>query len=212
MSRQDFNGNSRKRSLARLGVLAAALALAATGAHAWPAVYTLSGTGFDGSFNGTPFTDESFTITMYANTSEIVDIAGNEHIDPFDLVTITLNGIGTYTLSDPMALYGGTSSTEIAFDQYEPSFRNIFLWGLDSTVDLEHSFGPVGSQPFLESIGDVIPTSGGDLQFDLLVGTGPTLTLEGTVTTPEPAAWALMLTGFAGLGAALRGRRRLRVA
>lgn len=33
-----------------------------------------------------------------------------------------------------------------------------------------------------------------------------------SIGTPEPATWALMLAGFAGLGAALRGRRRLATA
>jgi hypothetical protein len=32
--------------------------------------------------------------------------------------------------------------------------------------------------------------------------------IEGRASVPEPAAWALMLTGFAGLGAMLRMRRR----
>jgi hypothetical protein len=34
----------------------------------------------------------------------------------------------------------------------------------------------------------------------------------GTLTVPEPATWALMLTGFAGLGAALRMRRKAPIA
>jgi hypothetical protein len=38
---------------------------------------------------------------------------------------------------------------------------------------------------------------------------GNTFTLtDTTAPTPEPAAWALMLAGFAGLGGALRSRRR----
>jgi hypothetical protein len=41
-----------------------------------------------------------------------------------------------------------------------------------------------------------------------------TFTIFGTLAsgTPEPATWALMLTGFAGLGAALRARRKLAAA
>jgi hypothetical protein len=37
---------------------------------------------------------------------------------------------------------------------------------------------------------------------------GNELTAVSLSAVPEPAAWALMLAGFAGLGAALRGRRR----
>ncbi len=45
---------------------------------------------------------------------------------------------------------------------------------------------------YLGSIGD------GDVSF--LVGN--------PLAVPEPATWGLMLAGFAGLGAALRGRRK----
>jgi hypothetical protein len=41
----------------------------------------------------------------------------------------------------------------------------------------------------------------GDGEVDFFVGAPQT-------GTPEPATWALMLAGFAGLGAALRGRRK----
>ncbi len=40
-------------------------------------------------------------------------------------------------------------------------------------------------------------------------GAGDLSFLVGNAAVPEPAAWALMLAGFAGLGAALRGRRKV---
>lgn len=38
------------------------------------------------------------------------------------------------------------------------------------------------------------------------------VSLDGTAGVPEPTSWALMLTGFAGLGAMLRSRRRVALA
>jgi hypothetical protein len=84
-------------------------------------------------------------------------------------------------------------------------------------------------------VGEVGPVPGGgpgDTFF--LIGTGPTTetglsgevyvgywdsiysdnsgTQSLSISVPEPAAWALMLVGFAGLGVALRTRRRLAAA
>ncbi len=101
----------------------------------------------------------------------------------------------------------GSGSKEAVLDEYEPALRNVFLLGTTSHVDLEQSFGPVGSLPFLEVIGDAIPTSGGSLTFDRFEGSGPTLTLSGTVV-PEPATWTLMMAGLGIAGAAVRTRRK----
>jgi hypothetical protein len=50
----------------------------------------------------------------------------------------------------------------------------------------------------------------GDLtDFDGVIGTNSEAF---SIGTPEPATWALMLAGFAGLGAALRSRRKLATA
>lgn len=65
---------------------------------------------------------------------------------------------------------------------------------------------------FEEITGDAIPTSGGVLQFQLTVSDTP-ITFSSQVypdrggAVPEPASWALMLTGFGGMGALLRRRR-----
>jgi len=48
----------------------------------------------------------------------------------------------------------------------------------------------------------------GDYNFFFSDGIGNTPPTGGGGGVPEPSAWALMLVGFGGLGAALRGRRR----
>lgn len=46
-----------------------------------------------------------------------------------------------------------------------------------------------------------------DGQFKVLAKYSGTATLVSPSAAPEPAAWALMLLGFGGLGAVLRRRR-----
>jgi hypothetical protein len=52
----------------------------------------------------------------------------------------------------------------------------------------------------------------GTVIFDSFGTTGQGYLDNFSVSTPEPATWAMMLAGFAGLGAALRSRRRLSAA
>ncbi|MGH7023249.1 MAG: PEPxxWA-CTERM sorting domain-containing protein [Caulobacteraceae bacterium] len=77
----------------------------------------------------------------------------------------------------------------------------------DQSVTIDETFAPIagigGSYTFTFTLEDTLPDGGGSIAF---FGDG-----AGSVTTgvPEPAIWALMLAGFAGLGVALRRRRRL---
>jgi hypothetical protein len=199
------------RAAALAGVLAAAvmaLTMAPSAASAATGTYTISGQT-NGSFNGTPFTNEGFVFTLVAD--HLTEEPDFEFSDPLVSATVTLNGIGTFTVEQPTSL-GTLSGGETALDQYEPNQRNIFIWDLATPVNLNSSFAPVAST-LTEIVGDVIPTSGGDLQFN---GTGasatPVLTLAGTVVgnlLPEPDSWTMMLLGFGLCGAALRARRGL---
>jgi hypothetical protein len=183
-----------------------AIALPASGVQAGTGTYTISGAA-DLSFDGTDYTDEAFTFTLVGHT--VVNEPYYQYIDPLASATVTLAGIGTFTVLEPTSL-GTDSGGETALDQYEPQARNVFLWQADSPVNLDHSFSPVGST-LTEIIGDVIPTSGGDLQFPSTGAvTTPELTFAGTVTgsVPEPGPWALMLLGLGSVGALARTRRR----
>ncbi len=200
--------DSGRKATSRLGPIAltAALLLAAAGARAGTGTYTIS-SDLSGTFDGTYYSNLGVTFTLVGNTNDIVNEGGLEFLGSVESEVVTLAGIGTYTVDEPASLGTEIAGTETALDQYEPQQRNVFLWGTLKTVDLRHSFAAVGSQPFIEVIGDVIPTSGGNLQFDGYEGYGKTITMAGTVV-PEPAAWALMLCGLGLGGAALRSRRR----
>ena len=182
------------------------ITLSASGAQAGTGTYTISGTS-DLSFDGSTYTDEAFTFNLVGHT--VVNEPYFQYIDPLASATITLGGIGTFTITEPTSV-GIDSGGEASLDQYEPQQRNVFLWQADSPVNLDHSFSPVGSS-LTEVIGDVIPTSGGDLQFPSTGAvTTPVLTFAGTVigSVPEPGAWTLMLLGFGSVGALARIRSR----
>lgn len=75
-------------------------------------------------------------------------------------------------------------------------FLSPSLWvpaAIGTWVILESPGGPVS---------DVIKTFNSDLGAELLFYSDPSLPV------PEPASWALMLVGFFGMGAVLRGQRR----
>jgi hypothetical protein len=194
------------RIAAAATALGLGLALAASAAQAATATYTIAGEA-NGTFNGADFRGDGFVVTLVGDPALITDVANFQFLSPLTTATIELDGLGTFNLLDPIA-FGETINGAGAMDQMEPQLRNIFLWSAPA-FDITHSFGPVDTTSS-EVIGDVIPTSGGDLAFNLTTE-GPTLTITGVVTggVPEPAAWTMMLTGFAGLGALLRRRRAL---
>ena len=192
----------------------AALALSAPSAHAASAIYTVTGTA-DGSLNGVAFNDAAFAFTLHGDTAHLSDDGSVQKVDPLDLADVTIQGFSAVTLNIPTSLSRLSNGTETALDGIiGGNLRNLLLWTTKVPVDFGHSFAPVGSN-IVEIIGNTFDTTGGALTFtgaSFFDGQNP-ITISGVVRgdvgggVPEPAAWALMLLGFGGLGAVLRGRR-----
>lgn len=83
---------------------------------------------------------------------------------------------------------GGVGNGNIDFD-------------MDVSVSIFGDGSPGGGNPgYAAGIGDIVTTSGTRIQ---IRGAGP------QTAVPEPAAWALMIVGFGGVGAVLRRRKAL---
>ncbi len=148
------------------------------------------------------------------------------------LATVTVDATAPYGswLDTGLSLSPGTTydftvinpATTWSAGSDEPYSRESTANGINPSY-----YGTWTMAGFTANYGALVGDAGGTL---FLIGTGPThlsglsgeLTVgywdsnygdnSGTqtlaISAPEPAAWALMLVGFGGLGAALRSRRR----
>jgi len=170
-----------------LAVLAACTALGCVGA---PAVASATEWLVNATFDdGTTLTG-TFTVNVYG------------YLESANLQTDT-NGVFTafdYTTADSSVATGTFPPYYIDFQPgYQSDLHVVFADAL--TVGAPNN--PI------ETGGSSYECQGSFSCFDL--GGGNTRYIESGFASevPEPATWALALVGFAGLGAALRGRRRL---
>ena len=191
----------------------AALALGSIGstAQAAPVIFTLSGS-WQGTFNGVAFTDTPFAFTGVGDTSNIdTTTVPDAEIIALDSASVFLQGFGTFALLNPTQVAHSLLNGSIDFHQFTPAQRQVLDVTGPAGLSLGASIGPYIAD-VEEITGDIIPTSGGMLQFQLTVNDTP-ITFSSQVYpdrtggVPEPATWALLLTGFGGMGAALRRRR-----
>jgi hypothetical protein len=187
----------------------AAFAACLVGAASANAKSTVIGDEGSGNFVG------NFLESAFPGTHYIVASDGETSFDPF--------GAG-YDTSD------GLNFSQVGFvwDQAADSHWNPL--GSQTWV-LPAALGPCGSEnePKCEPIGHFISPSpwspgaigtwiildspGGAvsdiiLTYNTVNGAELKFFSDPTLSVPEPSTWALMLTGFVGLGATLRGRRK----
>jgi hypothetical protein len=156
-------------------------------------------TWYTGSFTttntpvfGPPFataTDPT-ALAAPAGTMWTITLASAEPLTVVDLQTsgdvfeIFDNGVSLGDTSTPVDFGTDVCALSISCSLSNSDYsRGVFFLGAGTNVITMEYIGNVG---------------GGDVAF--AVGSA--------VSVPEPATWALMLAGFAGLGAALRGRRK----
>jgi hypothetical protein len=191
--------------------LAASLAMA-TAAQAAVMTYTISGAG-SGSLGGISFTDAAFDILLVGDTSNLVDYGvGAPAITPLQSATVRIGGFADAGLAGATR-FGLNRDLNIFFFARD----NGFGGGLDlfdfhvtdaqeTAFDYAAPFGPVpGFGIYLAQFQDV-GSSQGLLTFQAASGVTFSSAASSAVV-PEPAAWALMIVGFGGVGAVLRRRR-----
>lgn len=193
-----------RKTFLLLAAGAGALSLAAGAANATPITVTGSVIG-TGSLGGDVFTDALVTFKALTDTDDVIGAFQINNI-PLD---VTVAGLGSAAFTDSMAVVANPNplAQDIGFGDFSNGFALLFVGGFPGGYDLKSNYTLTGNSIF--NVGKTYGTTGGDFSFR---STAETATFTATLgAVPEPAAWALMLAGFAGVGVALR-RRRTQVA
>jgi PEP-CTERM motif len=196
----------------RLAVLAGCIALSgAATAHAATITYTFTGFA-TGNLDGAAFNDAAFKVTEVGDTENIVPPGGpnGEFSVPIDSTSFTV-GTSSGSFDGPdftnaVVLNPSPGFPAIVFSQGSPAggVAEGLINSAFETYNLAGSFPLTSGTPSF--ITQVYQTSaGGLLEFD----SASSVSFQATGGVPEPATWAMMLVGFGGLGAAMRGRRRV---
>ena len=203
--------SSTRKLFAGLAGLAASLALA-TAAQGAVMAYTISGAG-SGSLGGVTFTDATFDIRLVGDTDNLRDFGfGPLAIAPLDSATVHIDGFSDAALTGPTRFGLARDLNLFFFSRYDGFGGGMDLFDFrvtdaqEAAFDYAASYGPVPGRHLrgavqrrghVAGIADV-PDS---LRRDLPPGRA------------GAGAWAIMIMGFAGVGALLRrGSRRPSVA
>jgi hypothetical protein len=197
-------------------VAALALVACATGAHATIINFDdqgLTGPSFAASTSAGPL-----SILAGGDTVDFTNgaILTNEAALPADTTSLYYNSFFlpgtsgssmTITFSNPinnffLDLYNG----QVTADTFTVSDNA----GRSTTVTIDSNGNGGLSLISFPAVGNIITITTSDPSYDYSIDNIGFN--QATPGVPEPAAWALMLVGFAGLGAALRQRRALSAA
>jgi hypothetical protein len=186
----------------RFAVVLAAIGIFGGAAWATPITYTESVTG-TGMLGATGFTNSLVTVTVLADTSNIVIFSGGVLHSGAGTGTINVAGIGTATLTGP--------DIEVVLNQTNGNLgvsdltagRVVFFTqnAVFDTYDLKSSIGPDSGTALFNL--QTAPSSLGGFEFSSVSGNS---TFTATLA-PEPTSTMLLGTGLLALVALSRFRR-----
>ncbi|RYG26467.1 PEP-CTERM sorting domain-containing protein [bacterium] len=182
----------------RLALNALALAALAASASAAPLRYVITATG-SGELNGTLFTDARVTFVAIGDTDDRIGSAPLYKVPV--TATVTVNGLGTDTLTQGLAVFVAQNSNAAGLQVFVGGTADILdvLNSNFGTYDLTTPIGPLFGAPLIND-GSTYDTLGGGIRLDTVSNGAFT-----AQAVPEPATMAALSLGALGL---LKRRRK----
>jgi hypothetical protein len=152
-----------------LGIIAFAFAFASA-VHASPATYTFGGP-FSGALNGVAFTNANMSVIATGDTSLRTTDVNGVFCVPLSSVTFSIQGVGSGTITDTMAIFANNSVTAIGLQR--GCFGSDWLDSSDpgfATYDLASNLGPLSVSAFAPGNQGVVNTTAGQLALTEGVG------------------------------------------
>jgi hypothetical protein len=197
-------------------LLGAAFAVINLPALAVPITYTLTGTG-TGTVGATPFTSAAYTITVVGDTAAV---AGGPIFSNVVTGTMTIAGIGTATITEPVIVFDNQNVSTFGFGRPGSDLLDLNDAAF-ATYALATNLGPIPGLTALSlnqfvslasTLGSITMPTSGPVTFQVTTGAPP--------PPPPPAAGIpvptlgeyglLLLALLTGTVAALRLRSRPR--
>ena len=215
-----------------LALAISAIVLSAASANATGITYEISGVA-SGTIGATTFTNASVELTGIGDTASVTSLfSGLIFGNPFSMLTVTIGGVGTATVTDPSEIWAiptpsGLSTVPVVVIgrvDKPPALDSITGIGFVGSSALTGYEGATGIGPITDAGGIGFPACGGPTQdpcLDTTLGllsftsnlTFPPTTEATFVATlqpvPEPPSISLMLIGLVLLGAMMVMRKRI---
>jgi len=190
-------------------VLLAGLAVLFCGARQASAAgitYSESSTA-SGSIGGTTFSNELVAVTFVGNTSNIFALAPGLWFNNVGTATVTIGGLGTFSLTDAIEAFDNQSGAAGIADASQLDGPVIFdtLNSAFATSALATAIGPLTGSGF-GGVGGNFATTDGSLTFTAIDADS---TFTATTATPAPEPSSLVGLGIGLSAVALARRRRL---
>lgn len=190
--------------------------------------YSYSGTSYTGAVTGWTVNASDYNFVFTSGTASALDSygpltladgsaigkapgGGNILVSDGDFnsgsISQTINGL-TVGARTVLTFYWGAAQQSNTSGSTTQSWQVSLGSSTQSTATYDLSAGAFSG--WMTATMTFIPTSTSEVLSFLAIGTGspPMLLLSGvTLATPEPATWALMVTGIVGLGVMARRRR-----